>query len=108
MTYAPKDFPKWESVYYYYHKWASPEEFDLLLECLCGNVRLHRNQNMESNVGIMDSQSVKWGDNRSLCGIDRNKKVKGIKRHMIVSKNGFLVAVIVTMVYILDRMVCSW
>ncbi|WP_394364034.1 transposase [Capnocytophaga canimorsus] len=42
----------------------------------------------------MDSQSVKWGNNRSLKGFDGNKKVKGIKRHIVVDKNGFLLAVI--------------
>ena len=57
----PKEFPKWESVYYYYRKWASLEEFDLLLERLRGSVRLGRNQSMEPSVGIIDSQSVKSG-----------------------------------------------
>lgn len=36
------------------------------------------------------------GDNRSLNRIDGNKKVKGIKRHVVVDKNGFLLAVMVT------------
>ncbi|KAA6347499.1 hypothetical protein EZS27_005054 [termite gut metagenome] len=44
----------------------------------------------------MDSQSVRWGNNQSLNGIDGNKKVKGIKRHVVVDKNGFLIAVMVT------------
>ena len=45
---------------------------------------------MEPSVGIIDSQSAKWGSNVSLNGVDGNKKVKGIKRHVIVDKNGFL------------------
>ena len=98
----PKEFPKWESVYYYYRKWASLEEFDLLLERLRGRVRVGRNQNMEPSVGIIDSQSVKWGNNRSLNGIDGNKKVKGIKRHVVVDKNGFLIAVMVTIANVYD------
>ena len=98
----PKEFPKWESVYYYYRKWASLEEFDLLLERLRGSVRLGRNQSMEPSVGIIDSQSVKWGNNRSLNGIDGNKKVKGIKRHVVVDKNGFLIAVMVTIANVYD------
>ena len=92
----PKDFPKWELVYYYYRKWPSLEEFDLLLSNLRETVRLKRQQNKEARLGIMDSQSVKWGNNRSLNGIDGNKKVKGIKRHIVVDKNGFLIAVMVT------------
>ncbi|KAA6334778.1 hypothetical protein EZS27_016933, partial [termite gut metagenome] len=54
------------------------------------------------NVGIMDSQSVRWGNNQSLNGVDGNKKVKGIKRHIVVDKNGFLVAVMVTVANVHD------
>lgn len=48
----PKEFPKWESVYYYYRKWASLDVFDLLLDRLRGHVRVERSQNMEPSVGI--------------------------------------------------------
>ena len=57
---------------------------------------------MEPSVGIMDSQSVKWGNNASLNGVDGNKKVKGIERHVIVDKNGFLIAVMVTITNVHD------
>ena len=43
-------------------------------------------QKAEASLGIMDSQSVLWGDNRSLNGIDGNKKVKGVKSHVVVDK----------------------
>ena len=33
-------------------------------------------QKAEASLGIMDNQSVHWGNNRSLNGIDGNKKVK--------------------------------
>ncbi|EYA68847.1 hypothetical protein M132_4537 [Bacteroides fragilis str. S24L15] len=37
------------------------------------------------------------GNHRSLNGgIDGNKKVKGVKCHVVVDKNGFLLAVMVT------------
>jgi len=38
----------------------------------------------------------------ALNGYDGNKKVKGIKRHVIVDKNGFLIAVMVTVAHIHD------
>lgn len=91
-----------ELVYYYYSKWANAEDFDLLLSKLRDKIRLKRNQNREPSLGIMDSQSVRWGDNRSLKGFDGNKKVKGIKRHVIVDKNGFLLAIMVTVANIHD------
>ena len=43
----PKEFPKWELVYYYYRKWASLDVFDLLLDRLRGRVRVERSQNMD-------------------------------------------------------------
>ena len=64
---------------------------------------MKRGQNMESSVGIMDSQSVKWGNNASLNGVDGDKKVKGIKRHVIVDKNGFLIAVMATIANVHDN-----
>lgn len=53
-------------------------------------MRVKRGQKAEAGLGILDSQSVRWGNNKSLNGYDGNKKVKGIKRHVIVDKNGFL------------------
>lgn len=50
----------------------------------------------------MDSQSIRWGNNRSLKGFDGYKKVKGIKRHVVVDKNGFLLAIMVTVANIHD------
>lgn len=92
----PSHFAPWELVYYYYRKWSSLGEFDLLLNNLREKVRVKNGQNPEASVGIMDSQS------RSLNGIDGNKKVKGIKRHVIVDKNGFLIAVMVTIACVHD------
>ena len=80
----PSGFAPWELVYYYYRKWSSLGEFDLLLNNLRETVRLKMGQKAEASLGIMDSQSVRWGDNRSLNGIDGNKKVKGVKRHVLV------------------------
>ena len=78
----PNDFPKWELVYYYYAKWANSEDFDLLLSKLREKIRLKRNQKREPSLGIMDSQSVRWGNNRALNGFDGNKKVKGADRNV--------------------------
>lgn len=98
----PSDFPKWQLVYYYYKKWSDLCEFDLLLEKLREKVRVGYGQNASPSLGILDSQSVRWGNNRSLNSFDGNKKVKGIKRHVVVDKNGFLIAVMVTVAHIHD------
>lgn len=98
----PLGFPKWQLVYYYYRKWSKQTDFDLLLSHLRELVRFKRGQNKQASVGIMDSQSVRWGNNCSPNGIDGNKKVKGIKRHVVVDKNGFLIAIMVTAANIHD------
>ena len=98
----PIGFPKWQLVYYYYSKWASLEWFDLLLEKLRSKVRVKMGQKSEASLGIMDSQSVRWGNNRSLNSYDGNKKVKGIKRHVVVDKNGFLIAIMVGVAHVHD------
>lgn len=98
----PSSFPKWQLVYYYYSKWSNLEVFDLLLSKLREKVRRNRGQKAEASLGIMDSQSVRWGNNRSLNGFDGGKKVKGIKRHIVVDKNGFLLAIMVSVANVHD------
>ena len=98
----PKEFPSWQLVYYYYRKWVEAEIFDMLLDKLRSKVRVKNGQGSRPTLGIMDSQTVRWGNNRSLKSYDGNKKIKGIKRHVVVDKNGFLLAVMVTVAHIHD------
>lgn len=60
-------------------------------------------QKAEASLDIMDSHSVCQGDNRSLDGIDGNKNIKGVKCHLVVDKNGFLIAVMVTIACVNDN-----
>lgn len=104
----PKDFPKWQLVYYYYRKWVDAELFDMILDKLRSKVRVSKGQKARATLGITDSQSVRWGNNRSLKSYDGNKKVKGIKRHIVVDKNGFLLVVMVTVAHIHDSKAVIW
>lgn len=92
-------------VYYYYRKWYSLDEFDLLLNNLREKTRVKMKQKAEASLGIIDIQSVRFGNNRSLNSINGNKKVKGVKRHVVVNKNGFLLAMIVTITCVYDSKV---
>ncbi|MCM1471893.1 MAG: IS5 family transposase [Bacteroides sp.] len=58
--------------------------------------RKKRGRNGSPTVVIIDSQSSRSGLSRSQKGIDGNKKIKGIKRHIAVDSNGFPLAVTVT------------
>ena len=104
----PRDFPKWQLVYYSYRKWVAAELFDMILDKLRSKVRIRKGQKQRATVGIMDSQSVRWGNNRSFKSYDGNKKVKGIKRHIVVDKNGFLLAVMVRVAHIHDSQAVVW
>ncbi len=46
------------------------EHFDLLLDNLRNKERVKRGQKGKPSLGIMDSQTVRWGNNRSFNGID--------------------------------------
>src|SRR3954451_22349228 len=48
------------------------------------------------STGIVDSQSVTSGPQRGERGVDGNKKVKGIKRHLLTCSFGLVLAVFVS------------
>ena len=98
----PSDFPKWQIVYYYYKRWQDIEAYDELVEKLRIEERVAKGQNEDASVGIIDSQSVRSANNKSLMSIDGNKKVKGIKRHVAVDKNGWLLTVMVSVAHVHD------
>lgn len=98
----PNDYPKWQLVYYYYSKWSDDGTWDLILDRLRSNARFKKGQNENPTLGIMDSQSVRSANNMALKGIDGNKKIKGRKRHVVVDKNGWLIAVMVCVANIHD------
>lgn len=48
----PSNFAPWELVYYYYRKWSSLSEFDLLLNNLREKVRVKMGQKAEASLGV--------------------------------------------------------
>jgi transposase len=98
----PSNFPKWQIVYYYYSKWAEEGIYDFIMNRLRIKARIKKHQNADATLGIVDSQSVRSANNRSLKSVDGNKKIKGIKRHIVVDKNGWLLAVMVTVAHVHD------
>jgi transposase len=91
----PKEFPKWQLVYYYFAKWRDTEEFEYINDMLRENVRKKLGRNASPSAGIVDSQSVKTTRRGGLRGIDGNKKINGRKRHIVVDTLGFILAVII-------------
>ncbi|WP_228414738.1 transposase [Chryseobacterium sp. G0201] len=83
-------------------KMVKSGSFRFIIIKIKGESTTKKGQKAQASLGIMDSQSVRWGNNRSLNGFDGGKKVKGIKRHIVVDKNGFLLAVMVSVANIHD------
>lgn len=88
----PHDCPHWESVYYYYKKWRLNGWVEDFMKKLVRKIRRKRSQSGSPTVGALDAQSVKWGNHKSDNGFDGNKKVKGIKRSIIVDRNGYILS----------------
>lgn len=57
--YLPKDFPKWELVYYYFNKWKKDGTIEKVHDILRRDVRKEAGKEEEPSLGILDSQSVK-------------------------------------------------
>jgi putative transposase len=55
----PKDFPKWETVYWYFARWSNDGTWARINDALVQRVREAAGRNDEPSVGIIDSQSVK-------------------------------------------------
>lgn len=100
----PLEFPKWQTVYFYFSRWKRNGTFEQIHEQLVESVRKQQKRNAQPTVGIIDSQSVKTtlvaGEAR---GFDAGKKVKGRKRHIIVDTLGLVLAVVVHSASIQDR-----
>lgn len=86
----PKDFPKWKTVYWHFSKWKKDGRIELCIEKMIMKIRRKRKQSDVPTVGALDAQSVKWGNHKSNNGFDANKRIKGIKRSIVVDRNGFI------------------
>ena len=71
-------------------KWFKEGRIEHLLNKLVRKVRKQRNQSESPSAGALDVQSVKWDNRKRDNGFDASKKVKGIKRNVVVDRNGFI------------------
>lgn len=86
----PGNYPHWKSVYNKWRHWSAKGLFERILARL---VALRRNQKGDAEaptVCFVDSASRRSGISFSTKGVDGFKKTKGIKRHIFVDHNGYL------------------
>ena len=75
----PSDYPKWQSVYYYFRVWSEKDEtgvsiLDKVLHKLVKQIRNEDLRRDKTTFGIVDAQSVQNADTAEEKGYDAGKK----------------------------------
>lgn len=101
----PTDFPPWQTVYRYFHRWQADGTLDAVHDGLRTQVRHTQARHAEPSAGLVDAQSVRGADTvgADTRGFDAGKRVNGRKRHIVVDTMGLLLMVLVTAASVQDR-----
>lgn len=99
----PKEYPKWQSVYYYFRCWRDDGTWQRIHDTLRADVRRQAGRHKHPTAGCLDSQSVKCTAVAGVRGYDGAKNVTGRKRHLLVDTLGLLLVVVVTTACVQER-----
>ena len=92
----PSDFGPHQTVRTWYDRFRADGVWAQAAADLTRRVREAHGHGAEPTTGILDLQSVVSGPQQGERGFDGNKKIKGIKRHVLSCSLGFVLAVVVT------------
>jgi putative transposase len=101
--FLPKDYPKWQTVYYYFRVWQAAGTWRRVHDTLRSDLRRKKGRHKHPTAGSLDSQSVKTTSVPSSRGFDAGKLVNGRKRHLLVDTLGLILVAAVTVASIQDR-----
>jgi putative transposase len=87
----PRNFPPWETVYWWFRRWRIDGTFEQLNAALRERLRSRLGRNAHPSAGIVDSQSARTtGVGSEQRGYDGGKKVRGRKRQLLVDTEGLV------------------
>ena len=87
----PRNFPPWETVYWWFRRWRIDGTFEQLNAALRERLRSRLGRNAHPSAGIVDSQSARTtGVGGEQRGYDGGKKVRGRKRQLLVDTEGLV------------------
>jgi putative transposase len=99
----PRDFAPWSTVYGYFRQWSQSGLWTEINHVLREILRIRSGRSPTPTAAILDSQSVKMGDQRGTRGIDAGKKINGRKRHVLVDTLGLIILALVTAASVQDQ-----
>ena len=99
----PKEFGPWSTVHDYYRRWRRQGVWEQVHHTLRQKGRAAAGRTAEPSGAILDSQSIKTGDQACASGYDAGKKIEGRKRHVVVDTLGLLLRVMVGPANVQDR-----
>ena len=91
----PKEYGPWSTVYGVFRLWVKQSVWERVHNTLRTKVREADGRQPSPTAAILDSQTVKVGDQGGVRGYDAGKKTAGRKRHILVDVLGLLLAVYV-------------
>lgn len=99
----PRDLPPAGTVYDYYAAWSRSGLWEQLNDALTARCRQALGREAAASIAVVDSQSVANASEGAKGGYDGAKQTDGIKRHIVVDTNGFLLAAKVTAASVPER-----